>query len=88
MGREGEREGGKHQCVAASHALLTGDLACNPGMCSDWESNWPPFGSQAGTQSTQPHQPRRYNKILFLILLLRGDFGHFPSFAITENAGE
>ena len=31
--REGEREGEKHQCVVASHILLTGDLACNPGMC-------------------------------------------------------
>ena len=40
MGREGEREGGKHQCVDASHAPPTGDLACNPGMCPGWESNW------------------------------------------------
>ena len=31
-GREGEREGEKHQCVVASHAPTTGDLACNPGM--------------------------------------------------------
>ena len=37
--REGEREGEKHQCVVASHAPFTGDLACNPGMCPDWESN-------------------------------------------------
>ena len=35
----------------------TGDMACNPGMCSDWESNQQPFGFQAGTQSTEPHQP-------------------------------
>ena len=35
----------------------TGDLARNPGMCPDWESNWQLFGSQAGTQSIQPHQP-------------------------------
>ena len=34
----------------------TGDLACNPGMCPDWESNQQPFGSQANTQSTEPHQ--------------------------------
>ena len=34
-----------------------GDLAHNPGMCSDWESNWRSFGSQAGTQPTEPHQP-------------------------------
>ena len=32
-GREGEREGGKHQCVVASHVAPTKDLACNPGMC-------------------------------------------------------
>ena len=38
-GREGEREGEKHQCVVASHVPPTGDLACNPGMCPDWESN-------------------------------------------------
>ena len=56
-GKGGEREGKKHQCVVASGAPLTGDLACNPGMCPDQESNQPPFGLQAGTQSTEPHQP-------------------------------
>ena len=35
-----------------------GDLAHNPGMCPNWESNQGPFGSQAGTQSTEPHLPR------------------------------
>ena len=39
-GRDGEREGEKHQCVLASHGSPTGDLAHNPGMCPDWESNW------------------------------------------------
>ena len=39
-GREGERKGEKHQCVVASHAPSSGDLAHTPGMCSDWESNW------------------------------------------------
>ena len=38
-GREGEREGEKHQCVVASHTPPTGDLAGHPGMCPDWESN-------------------------------------------------
>ena len=33
--REGEREGQKHQCVVASHAHPTRDLACNPGMYPD-----------------------------------------------------
>ena len=56
-GREGEREGEKHQYVVASHEPHTGDLACNPGMCPEWESNQRPFGLQAGTQSTEPHQP-------------------------------
>ena len=39
-GREGETEGEKHQCVVASRMPPTGDLACNPGTCPDWESNW------------------------------------------------
>ena len=56
-GREGEREGEKHQCAVASCMPPTGDLACDPGMCPDWESNWQPFGLQAGTQCAEPHQP-------------------------------
>ena len=47
----------KHQCVVASHVSPTGHLACDPSMCPDWESNRQPFGSQAGTQTTEPHQP-------------------------------
>ena len=60
-GREIERERNInvqeiHQLVA-SHISPPGDLACNPGMCPDWELNGRPFGSQTGTQSTEPHQP-------------------------------
>ena len=44
--------------MVASHVPLTGDLACNLGMCPDWESNWQPFGLQASNQSTEPHQPQ------------------------------
>ena len=55
--REGEREGEKRQCVAASHAPPIGDVGHNPGMYPDWESNQRYFGSQAGTQSTEPCQP-------------------------------
>ena len=55
--RTGEREGEKHQCVVASLEPPTRDLTCNPGMCPDWESNQQPFGLQAGTQSTELHQP-------------------------------
>ena len=34
-----------------------GNPAHNPGMCSDRGANWQPLGSQAGAQSTEPHQP-------------------------------
>ena len=56
-GREGEREGEKHQCVVASYTPPPEDLAHNPGMCPDWESNQQTFGSQAYAQSTELHQP-------------------------------
>ena len=53
LDRGGGREREKHQCVVASHAPPTGDLAHNPGMCPDWELNQWPFSSQAGAQSTE-----------------------------------
>ena len=57
-GREGEREGEKHQCVLASHVPpATGVLARNPGLCPDWEWNLGPLGSHVSTQSTESHQP-------------------------------
>ena len=56
-GREGERKGEKYQCVVAYSTPPIGDLAQNPGMCPDWESNQLPFGSQAGTHSTEPLHP-------------------------------
>ena len=65
-GREGENEGQKHQYVLASCVPPTGDLNCNPGMCPDWESNWRPFGMQAGTQSTERHQPGLIIPFLFI----------------------
>ena len=61
-------------CGCLSH-LPTGDPARNPGLCPDWESNQRPFGSQAGTQSTEPHQPGLLKKPLSFALqktLLRG----------------
>ena len=38
-GMEGVREEEKHQYVVASCMPQTGDLAHNPGLCSDWELN-------------------------------------------------
>ena len=52
----GKERGKETSCVVTSHAPPTGGLARNPGMCPDWESNRRPFGSQGGTQSTEPHQ--------------------------------
>ena len=54
-----EKEGQKHHRMVTSHAPPTRDLAHNPGMSPDWESNQL-FGSQASTQSTEPHQPWRH----------------------------
>ena len=67
-GREGEREGEKHQCVVASHTSPSGDLASNPGMCPDWESNQQHFGLQAHDQSTEPHWPGPYFLTILIIL--------------------
>ena len=41
LGREGEREGEKHQCVAASCMPHTGDLAHNPSMCPENQTGDP-----------------------------------------------
>ena len=67
---KGRRKEEKHQCVVASHASPTGDLAHNPGMCPHWESNQQPFGSQAGTQSTEPHQPGLLSRSILILNLL------------------
>ena len=43
-------------------------MAYNPGMGPDWELNSKPFGSQAGTQLTEPHQPGP-NTFIFITYL-------------------
>ena len=45
----------KHQLVA-SHMPLTGDLAHNPGMCPDQESNRWPLSLWDDIQRTEPYQ--------------------------------
>ena len=59
-GREGEREGEKHQHVVAPYIPPTGELARNQGMCPDWVSNQRPLGLQACAQSTELHQPEHH----------------------------
>ena len=66
--REGEREGEKHHCVAASHAPPTGDPAGNPGMSPNQELNQQPPSSQAGAQSTEPHQPGQETFYIFVVV--------------------
>ena len=66
--RERGRAGEKYQCVVASHMPpSTGDLACSPGVCPGWESNWQPFGSQARTEYTELYQTWLYsiNSVFF-----------------------
>ena len=60
-GREGEREVEKldvweKHWSFASHMLPVQYLACNPGMCPDWESNPWPVGLLDDAQPTEPHQ--------------------------------
>ena len=71
--------GEKHQCVVACRVPPGGDLAHNPGMCPDWKLNWQPFGSQACTQSTEPHPPG-------LVLSIDGMFREpiFPKYTVLE----
>ena len=55
--RREERERNINEWLPLMHSPDTGDLAGNPGLCPDWESNQQPFGLQSSTQSTEPHQP-------------------------------
>ena len=64
----GGRKGEKHQCLVASGTSLTGDLAHNPGMCLDWESNQRPFGAQAAVNPLS-NITRVDNIFLFCYLL-------------------
>ena len=43
-------------CGCLLHASSWGP-GQQPRMCPDWELNQRPLGSQADTQSTEPHQP-------------------------------
>ena len=60
-------EGEKHQCLVASHTPPTGDLAHNPGMCPDWESNWRPFGLQNNANPLR-HQSGQCLETFFIFI--------------------
>ncbi|KAF6072927.1 hypothetical protein HJG60_010008 [Phyllostomus discolor] len=63
QGKGGRKRGrGRSMCEryihqVSSNTSRTGDLARNPGICPDQETSQQPFCSQAGAQSTEPHQP-------------------------------
>ena len=60
-GREGEKEGEKHQCERKTsigcllHVPQQG-TELNPGMSPDWELNWQLFALWDNTQPTEPYQ--------------------------------
>ena len=78
MGRKGEREGEKHQCVLASHMPPSGDLANKPGMCPDWESNQQPLVHRPApnpwshtSQGSNTHLKKKKKTVDLEIVILR-----------------
>ena len=55
--RGGRKRGRETSICCCLTCTPTGDLAHNPGLCPDWESNWRTFGSQARAQSPESNQP-------------------------------
>ena len=66
-------------------STLTGDLACNPGMCHDWESNCQPFGLQASTQYTEPPARARVWISVHLDIILLYSFLKISISEFLEN---
>ena len=91
-GREGDREGNINVWLPLTHPLLVGDLAHNPGTC--WEWNWRPFGTQEGTQSTEPHRPglpspsaeTTLSKVTNNLLILKSNGFHLANRVFTLSA--
>ena len=77
--REGEGAGGKHQCMVAFCMPPPGTWPTTQAYALDGELNRQPFGLQAGTQSTEPHQPGR-NASLSHIASTHSQSGIFQKF--------
>ena len=75
-GKGRRKRGKKHQCVAASHAPPTGDLASDPGICSDWQWNQQPSGSQVvlNPLSHTHHGTHCFFNGLLLVLPIKSQF--------------
>ena len=52
------------------------------GMCPDWESNKRPLGLQAGTQSTEPHQPG----FTYILQVPSPQFSQIPPGEVTSSS--
>ena len=63
---KGERERNIHVWLPLACPLL-GTQPATQAWALDWELSKQPFGSQAGTQSTEPYQPGLERKIFNLI---------------------
>ena len=66
--REG-REKKEHQCVVASRVSPTGDLAHNPDLCPEKESNQRSLARRPALNPLKPHQPGQYCVISIVRLL-------------------
>ena len=65
-GKGGRKRGREtSMCGCLSHVPHRGPSQ-QPSMCAEWESNQQLFGSQASTQSTDPHQPGLYHRLLMV----------------------
>ena len=71
--------------MVASCAPPTGDLACNPGMCPDWDLNQRPFASQSSAQSTESCQPGLGGRFL---LNAGGGIGGWIGRSSVSDTGE
>ena len=82
-GREGEREGEKHQCEkhwsVASSLSPDQDRTCNPGMYPEQESNRQPFSLWNDVQPIEPHWSTCQDFLLPSLL------GRSPSQAIPKQ---
>ena len=63
-GKGGRKKGRETSMYGSSCVPPTGDLAHDPGMCPDWESNQWPFGSQSQPQSTETHQSGNLENVM------------------------
>ena len=80
-GREKERERNINVSLPLTRPLLGTSPATQ--ACADWGLNWLPFGSQACTQSTEPHQPGlnfHSQSSIFLLFLSEKEKDLFSTF--------